>query len=123
MRWLLCLTVLMIGLASHGTSAPVPKKRPPDPNGYGYLGVSLQGLTISEIVPNTPASGSTLQVDDEITKIGTNEVKERDEAIHMIATYRPGATISIEVKRGTEKLVVKVTLDARPSDLPLPKKE
>lgn len=121
MRWLLCLSILFIGLASHG--APVPKKSPPDPTGHGYIGVSLEGLTISEIVPDTPAASSTLQVDDVITKVGMHEVKGRDEAIFTITSYRPGAVIPIEVKRGDKTLVVKVQLGSRPSDLPLPKKE
>ncbi len=102
--------------------APAPAEPPPDPLARGYLGIRVEqgSLTIREVEPNTPASKAGLKDGDVIVKVGKLEPKSFDEVVNHICALRPGSVLDVHVRRGEEERALKVTLGARPSDLPPP---
>jgi putative serine protease PepD len=97
-----------------------------------YVGVSLNsqatgGAAISTtsasggqspIVPGGPAAKAGLQPGDLITAINGKPIASTDQFIATIATYSPGNTITLTVKRGGQTKHVKLTLAAQPSSAP-----
>lgn len=85
------------------------------------LGVQLEdtdnGVTVREVVADSPAEKAGLKVDDIITKIGDTEVKTASDAADAVRAHKVGDTVSIEIKRGTETQTVEATLEA--STLPM----
>jgi S1-C subfamily serine protease len=109
----------MAGLICAGVAfaAPVPPTAPPDPLGRGYLGITVRdGLTIFEIQPNLPASRAGLKSGDRIVRVGSLEPQAFEQVIATVCSYRPGATVEIEVARGSERKIFRITLTARPAE-------
>lgn len=104
------------------TLAPVPPEAPPDPVGKGYMGVWFTGtgegaaLGIDRVEPGKPAEKAGLRAGDLIVRVGTLTPKSTEQVIAHVTQYRPGATIEVEVKRGTEHKTFKLTLAAKPPD-------
>src|SRR5262245_25495683 len=88
------------------TRAPVP----PDPLARGYMGIQVQtgGVGIEYVEPNSPAAKAGLQQGDAILRIGKLEPHEHTQIVAHICSFRPGAIIEIEVKRGMERRIVHV---------------
>ncbi len=108
--------------ASLGLAAPVPRDRDPDPLGWGYLGVRVtQGdLIVSTVEPNTPAARAGLQPGDVFIKVGTLRPTAFEEVIMHISSFRPGSTLTFEVRRNGEVKAFTVRLGARPSGIEPP---
>ncbi|MBY0457185.1 MAG: PDZ domain-containing protein [Gemmataceae bacterium] len=117
--------VLLGGLAlTFPARAPVPPEAKPDPMGRGYVGVTLaEGCTVSRVEPNTPAERAGLRSGDVIVRVGTLHPTTYDQAVLHICSFRPGAVVEIEVRRGTEMKTFKVKLAARPLELGNPNDE
>ena len=111
---------LMLGAASLG--APVPTDPPPDPLGWGYLGVRVnQGaLAVSTVEPNTPAAKAGLQPGDEFVRVGTLKPHSFDEVAAHISSFRPGSMLKVEVRRNGEVKSFTVRLGSRPAGLEPP---
>ncbi|MFO0850055.1 MAG: PDZ domain-containing protein [Gemmataceae bacterium] len=115
---LLCIWVV-VGLA------PVPADPPPDPLGWGYLGIRLEEnrplngdgfrLRLTEVVPNAPAARAGLQLGDEVVRISGHRPASQLDAIRTIANYRPGSVIRMEIRRAGGPQVVFVRLGVRPA--------
>jgi S1-C subfamily serine protease len=90
-----------------------------------YLGVSYQmipkqtallndvpqGAYVVEVIAGSPADTAGVQVDDIITKLGGEDVKEENGGLgDIIARKRPGETIQIEIWRNEETLTLTTTL-------------
>ncbi|MBY0513976.1 MAG: PDZ domain-containing protein, partial [Gemmataceae bacterium] len=103
-------------------AAPVPADPPPDPLARGYLGATFDTTspatdrTITSVTPGQPADKAGLKVGDEVVRVGTYEPKTFPQLLTHICSFRPGATVEVEVLRGGERKVVQVTLTARPKD-------
>src|SRR3954451_20493417 len=80
--------------------APVPADPPADPLARGYLGVTVpNGLVIERVEPGFPADKAGLRPGDTILRIGTFRPNAFKEVVDRICSYRPGATVDIEVER------------------------
>jgi len=90
-----------------------------------YLGVSYQmipkqtallndvpqGAYVVEVIDASPADTAGIQVDDIITKLGGEEVKEENGGLaDIISRKSPGQTVEIEVWRNEETLTLSATL-------------
>ncbi len=64
------------------------------------------------VVSGSPADKAGIKSGDVITKINNKDVGPRGGVSSLIAEYAPGETIEITLRRGSETLTVKVTLDS-----------
>src|SRR5205807_2227800 len=92
-----------------------------------YVGVSLNaqvqgGAAISTssqssqpIAPGGPAAKAGLQPGDLITAVNGKRITSVNDFVSTIATYSPGDTVTLTVKRGGQTKDVKLTLGAQPA--------
>ena len=103
--------------------APVPPEPQPDPFAKGYLGIWFTSsgadtsLGIDRLEPNQAAAKAGLRPGDVIVRVNSLQANATQQVIDHVCTFRPGAIIEVEVKRGTERKVFKVKLGTRPPDL------
>ena len=102
--------------------APALKDKTPQGRGPGYLGITFQkdsgGLVVKEVKADGPAAKAGLKADDLIVKLDGVDMAEAEtgELVKMVGGMRPGTVLSVEVKRGSETLTLKVKLGPRPPD-------
>jgi len=70
------------------------------------------GARIDEVMPDTPAAASGLEVGDVVTEVNGERVTDGISLIVAIRTYRPGETIEFTVERSGDEQVVSITLGA-----------
>ncbi len=84
-----------------------------------YLGTipnyadSSDGLLIDGVRDDSPAAKAGLKAGDRIVKIGTRDVKNVYDYTYALGEMKAGQEYVIEVKRGSEKLSLKLTPEAR----------
>ncbi len=102
--------------------APVPPEPPPDPLARGYMGITVQtgAMTIERVEPGLPASKAGVQAGDVIVRVGILEPQNFDQVVAHICSFRPGAVVELEVRRGSERKTFKVKLACRPPELDYP---
>ncbi len=95
----------------------------------GWLGISLDELTpntrdfygvdhgalVANIQEDSPAADSDLQVEDVITAVDGNPVKDTWELQQAIGNSPPGTTVELIVVRNKKERTVKVTLGEMPA--------
>lgn len=102
--------------------APVPPQPQPDPFAKGYLGIwftttgSDTSLTVERLEPGQAAAKAGIRPGDTIVRVNSLHPQGTQQVIDHVCTFRPGATIEVEVKRGDERKAFKVTLGTRPVD-------
>jgi S1-C subfamily serine protease len=98
--------------------APVPADPKPDPLGRGYLGVYFvgQSLSIDRVMPGLPGDKAGLRSGDVIVRVNSLHAQSTKQVIDHVCSFRPGASIEMEVQRGSERKVVRVKLASRPPD-------
>jgi Lon-like protease len=80
----------------------------------GYqVGFTGEGVTILEVVPDSPADG-VLQVGDVITQVAGKQVLTGDDASNEIRSHQIGDTITMVGTRNGEPLRVSITLAPHP---------
>ncbi len=84
----------------------------------GGAAVSTASQSSQPIVPGGPAAKAGLQPGDLITAINGKPISSVDQFIATIATYSPGNTVTLTVKRGGQTKTVKLTLGAQPASPP-----
>ena len=67
------------------------------------------GIKIDGVTKGRPAEKAGLQAGDIITKLGDINTSDIQEYMKALGKFEKGQTIDAEVKRGTEKMVVKIT--------------
>ncbi len=82
-----------------------------------YLGVSPADNTkeakIGSVTEGQPAEKAGMKVGDIITKFDGKDVKTYDEFVDMLNKKKPGDEVDVDLKRGTEKVTLKVKLGKR----------
>lgn len=92
-------------------AAPIPPEPKPDPNGKAVLGIhSSTSGRVDSFYPVSPFKKSGGKTGDIVTKIGTEPVKDIRTLVRATKMYRPGATVQVEVMRGTKKITLIVVL-------------
>ncbi|HET6973608.1 MAG TPA: M20/M25/M40 family metallo-hydrolase [Pyrinomonadaceae bacterium] len=96
------------------------KSDPPRGGGFRvYLGTipnyadSSDGLLLDGIRDDSPAAKAGLKAGDKIVKIGNREVKNVYDYTAALGDMKAGQEYVIEVKRGEEKLILKITPQSR----------
>lgn len=70
-----------------------------------------QGLVVTEVKPGSPASRAGLQPGDLITHLDDRPLLADDALLTRLASYQPGATISLSILRDTRPLQFTVILE------------
>jgi len=86
----------------------------------GYIGVFLSetpdGIVVSTVQPNTPASGAGIEEGDIITEVDGTPVATAEQLSSVLRSLAPGTEVSITVNRDGTDTVVTLTLAERPTD-------
>jgi len=75
----------------------------------------VHGARVSQIYRGHPADVAGLKADDVITHIDKATVSSVADAVTAVEALAVAATVDVEVVRGGETLVLRVTLGERPS--------
>ena len=94
----------------------------------GWLGVYIQDLTpdlakalglkvtegvlVTEVIPNSPAEKAGIKEKDVIVKINGKPVKTAAELRSQILLLKPGSVAELEIVRGSERKIIKATIEA-----------
>lgn len=73
----------------------------------------VEGVLLDGVREGSPAEKAGLKGGDIITKFGETRITNIQDYAATLGKYKPGDTLDVTVKRGTETLVLKVTLTAR----------
>jgi serine protease Do len=82
----------------------------------GYMGVRLRpadgpgAAVIEAVFEGGAAEVAGLKKDDAITAVNGTPVQGREELISLISRHRPGDTVALQVRRGSETVEVSLTL-------------
>lgn len=98
-----------------GDLSPAPEEIRP---GMASLGVVVSagrgdGPVIDEVVAGTPAGGSGLRLRDVILAVDGRSTRTLPDLVRVLATYEPGDTVQIDVRRGSRRLQFDVELVER----------
>jgi hypothetical protein len=80
-----------------------------DVRGPARLGI--RGLTIEQIVPDSPAEKAGLQRNDKIIEFAGQPITDFEQLTQQIARCEAGETLTIKVQRGAEVVEKSVTFD------------
>jgi S1-C subfamily serine protease len=72
-----------------------------------------EGVLITGIIADTPAQTAQLQRGDIILSVNGQKVNTRQEIDELLATLEAGQEIRLEIKRGTETITKRLTLETR----------
>jgi S1-C subfamily serine protease len=75
----------------------------------------VEGIVLSEAVPNSPAARAGLRQGDVITSLDGQSIKRTEDLRDQLAKKKVGDTISLTVRRGNQQQTVQVQLAARPA--------
>ena len=86
-----------------------------------FVGVRFEqandGLVADNVVADGPAAKAGLHQGDVLVGLDEVEVRDREAFVPLLATHKPGETVTMSVRRGKDYLSVPVVLGTRP---PLP---
>ena len=88
---------------------------------HAYLGVSVQdstsaaGAQVASVKSGSPADKAGLKAGDVVTAIDGKSVSSADDLTALVATYKPGDTAKLTVKRIGSTQTISVTFGQRPS--------
>jgi serine peptidase DegS len=71
-------------------------------------------LRISEVAPDGPAALVGLRPDDLVTHLNGQPILNATEALNRVAAMAPGSLLSIQARRGAQRLSFQATLEERP---------
>jgi serine protease Do len=84
----------------------------------GFLGVGLEegegGARVKNVFPSSPAAKAGIKVGDIVTQVNKKKVVDAESLINAVGRHKPGAEITLKIRRGKEKLEVKAKLVVRP---------
>lgn len=112
-----------VGVVSVGPRKFRPGDQPPKNLGSksGYLGVGLDeaegGARIMQVMPKSPAERAGLKVNDIVIEADGKKVLDNESLINIVQRHHPGEEVTFRVRRGTEEMEMKATLDRLPRTL------
>ncbi len=74
------------------------------------------GLTIEEILPESPAEKAGLTVNDILTQVGEQIVWTPEQLTAMMESHEPGDRVDLHILRAEEPMVLNVVLEPRPAE-------
>jgi S1-C subfamily serine protease len=111
----------------HGDDLRTLKATLGDRNGRAYLGlvpcgglskevevdvqVGAPGAVIVEVMPDSPAEEAGLQKDDVIVAVDGQELDAENNLADLIAKYKPGDTVTLEIDRPDDEKPFEVTVE------------
>jgi S1-C subfamily serine protease len=81
-----------------------------------WIGVRLDGLTIIEVIENTPAKQAGVVAGDQLVSLYGEPIQSVRPFIDQIARTPPGATIPLTVSRGGAEVKLSITVAPRPAE-------
>jgi serine protease Do len=83
----------------------------------GVLGVHLRngtsGPVVSDVIETSAADQAGMRSGDVVLRVDQKDVANSDELIATISTRLPGETVSLGIRRGSERLVIEARLGRR----------
>ncbi len=113
---------LAVGVVSVGVRKGNPKDAliPSDSSKRGYLGIRLGpaqgGIKIESVEDKSAAKTAGIMPNDIVLGLGGKAIKDVEEFIGAVGRHKPGETIMLKIKRGSEEKEIKATLGKRPPD-------
>ncbi len=80
---------------------------------------NLKGALVTRIFAGDPADVAGIQPKDVITRVGSTVINSASDVSQAVGALAAGATVEIELVRGSQTLVVSATLGERPSEADL----
>jgi serine protease Do len=98
-----------------GNAIGSPVNRPLDV----YMGIQhdpdAKNCRIVLVAPDSPAAKAGLKVDDVLTGFNGKRIGSFEDLADLLRGQRPGNEVNLEVKRGDDLVMLKLTLSKRPS--------
>jgi serine protease Do len=88
----------------------------------GFLGISIgpaptkDGVKIREIIEGGAAEDAGFEKGDVIVAVGKTEITDAESLFKALERTKPGQTVTVHVKRGSEQVELTPTLGGRPKD-------
>ncbi len=118
--------VVLLFFGPENVGSPGPKTTPNASPQVAQLGVlyisskiqlnngpvlaGLEGLFVTEVKPDSPASRAGVQSGDLITRMNDRFLQSDDSLLLLLSEYRPGDNVRLEVWRNGKPLQIMVTL-------------
>jgi serine protease Do len=100
---------------------------PPPPANAGFLGVSLDegngGARVITVTPNSAAAKAGLRVDDVVVLVADIAIIDSETMVNTIRHHKPGDALPIKIKRDGQEIELNATLEKRPADPGLARRE
>lgn len=74
------------------------------------------GLTIEEVLPESPAEKAGLAVNDILARVGEQVVWTPEQLSAMMESHEPGDRVDLHILRAEEPMVLNVVLEPRPAE-------
>jgi S1-C subfamily serine protease len=119
---LVCVSVVALTTMSRGDDDTKKNERP-------FLGIrmmpdeSAAGMTVQEVVPNSPAEKAGIKNGDIVLKIGKTDLKDPENVREAMRDHKPGDKVTVHIKRDGKEQDIEVTLGTMPKDFGQPREE
>ncbi len=114
-RGILSIGVVLIVLLTSVTGISLAQDEIPEAR--AFIGIQfdrgLDAVTVTRILPNSPADDAGLEVDDIITAID-GEIVTRDTIAEAISSYSPNDIATLSVSRDEEEIEIEITFGEAP---------
>ena len=99
---------------------------------WGFLGVQVEpagkpdqgkyesGVIVKEVVADSPAQQSGLQVGDKLISIGGETIADHTHLVSLVGRYLAGEKVEVVLMRGEEQKAAELTLAEAPPPMPMP---
>ncbi len=88
----------------------------------GFLGISIspaivkEGVRIADVISGGAADKAGFEVDDIIIAVGKTKIADPETLFKALQKTKPGDTVKVTVKRGSEEVELNAKLGRRPAD-------
>ncbi|HLQ11766.1 MAG TPA: trypsin-like peptidase domain-containing protein [Steroidobacteraceae bacterium] len=82
-----------------------------------YFQLARGGIVVTQLYVNSPAVSAGVRVGDIVLAIDGHVVQRAQEALALLATHKPGGSVTLHLQRGTAQLDLDCAVRERPSQL------